>query len=58
MTVRILGLKIKILPAKSKKGPHSMSEKKAAKIKKKLRAKKLKKKKAAEKRASGKGGYK
>jgi hypothetical protein len=54
LTVRILGLKIKILPAKSKKGPHSMSEKKAAKIKKKLRAKKLKKNEAARKKAAKK----
>ena len=38
--VKILGIKIKILPKKSrKKGTHSMSEKKAQKIKAKLEEK-------------------
>lgn len=47
LTVRVLGIKIKILPSKKKKGPHSMSAKKAEKIKKKLRQKKLKKNESA-----------
>ena len=41
--VRVLFIKIKILPSKKKKGPHSMSEKKAKKIKAKLEAKAEKK---------------
>ena len=46
--LKILGIKIKILPKKArKKGPHSMSEKKAQKIKAKLEEKA--KKKAAKK---------
>lgn len=55
--VRVLFIKIKILPSnKKKKGPHSMSEKKAKKIKARLEAKaekkRLKKKsKQAEKQA-------
>ena len=54
LTVHVLGLKIKILPAKKKKGAHSMSAKKAEKIKKKLRAKRLKKNEAARKKAAKK----
>lgn len=54
LTVHVLGIKIKILPAKKKKGPHSMSEKKAEKIKKKLRQKKLKKNEASRKKAAKK----
>lgn len=54
LTVHVLGLKIKILPAKKKKGPHSMSAKKAEKIKKKLREKKLKKNEASRKKAAKK----
>ena len=43
--VKVLFIKIKILPSKKKKnGPHSMSEKKAKKIKAKLLAKEQKKK--------------
>ena len=43
--VRVLFIKIKILPSKKKKsGPHSMSEKKAHKLKAKLEAKEQKKK--------------
>lgn len=43
--VKVLFIKIKILPSKKKKsGPHSMSEKKAKKIKAKLLAKEEKKK--------------
>ena len=46
--VKVLFIKIKILPkSKKKKGPHSMSAKKAEKIKKKLLAKKEKKKQRA-----------
>ena len=54
LTVRVLGIKIRILPAKKKKGPHSMSAKKAEKIKKKLRKKKLKKNEAARQKAAKK----
>ena len=42
--VKVLFIKIKILPKKKKKGPHSMSEKKAHKIKQKLLEKQKKKK--------------
>ncbi|MBQ7384691.1 MAG: hypothetical protein IJV72_07890 [Clostridia bacterium] len=45
--VKVLFLKINILPSKEKKGAHSMSVKKAEKIKKKLRKKAEKKKLAA-----------
>jgi len=49
LCVRVLFIKIKILPKKDKKsGPHSMSEKKARKIKEKLRKKALKKKQKKE----------
>ena len=41
---KVLFIKIKILPKKKKKGPHSMSEKKAHKIKQKLLEKQKKKK--------------
>ena len=54
LTVRVLGLKLKILHTKKKKGPHSMSAKKAEKIKKKLRAKKFKKNEASRKKAAKK----
>lgn len=54
LTVRVLGINIRILPAKKKKGPHSMSAKKAEKIKKKLRKKKLKKNEAARQKAAKK----
>lgn len=56
LTVRVLFIKVKILPKKEKKnkGPHSMSEQKAKKIKKrlekKLEKKRLKKRKKAEKK--------
>ena len=47
--VRVLFIKIKILPKKNKKsGPHSMSEKKARRIREKLRKKALKKKQKKE----------
>lgn len=51
LTVRVLFLKIKILPKKEKKhGPHSMSAKKAQKIRKKLAKKeKVKREKKAQK---------
>ncbi len=59
MFVRVLFIKIKILPSKKKgKGPHSMSEKKAKKIKQRLEAKKekkrLKKKQKSDKKKSAK----
>ena len=55
--IKVLGIKIPILPAKKqKKGPHAMSAKKAKKLRERLRQKKLKKeaakkKKEAEKKA-------
>ena len=62
--VRVLFIKIKILPAKDKKRPRSMSAKQAQKIKNKLEAKKSKKqakkaekkKQKAEKKAAQKRG--
>ena len=54
LTVKALGIKIRILPAKSKKGPHRMSARKAQKIKKKLRDKRLKKNESARKKAAQK----
>lgn len=59
LSVRVLFLKIRILPAKEKKaGPHSMSPKQAAKIKKKLRAKQQKKADAKQKKAEKKAAKK
>ena len=43
LSVRVLFFKIRILPKKEKRGPHSMSAKKAERIKKKLRKKQEKK---------------
>ena len=43
LSVRVLFVKLRILPKKKKKGPHRMSAKKAEKIKKKLRRKQEKK---------------
>ena len=62
LTVKVLFVKLKILPKKEKKGSHSMSASKAAKIKKKVQkkeekkklAKKEKTKKKAEKKAQKK----
>ncbi len=48
LAVKVLFLKINILPSKEKKGSYSMSAKKAEKIKSKLRKKSQKKKAAAE----------
>ena len=51
LSVRVLFLKIRILPKKEKKkGPHAMSEKQAQKIKKKLRKKQQKKAEAKQKK--------
>ena len=59
LSVRVLFFKIRILPAKEKKaGPHSMSRKQAAKIKKKLRAKQQKKADAKQKKAEKKAAKK
>lgn len=53
--VKVLFIKIRILPSKKKKsGPHSMSDKKAEKIKAKLLAKKEKKKKKKQEKKSAK----
>ena len=54
LTVKVLGIKIRILPAKSKKGPQSMSPKKAKKIREKLLKKKKKKNEASRKKAAAK----
>ena len=54
LTVRVLGINVRILPAKKKKGAHRMSAKKAQKIKKKLRDKRLKKNEAARKKSAQK----
>ena len=48
LAVKVLFIKIKILPSKKKRGPQSMSEKKARKLREKLRAKAEKKKLAKE----------
>ena len=51
--VRVLFIKIPILPKKEKKsGPHAMSEKKAQRLREKLEKKKLKKEKAKKKKGS------
>ncbi len=53
--VRVLFIKIPILPKKEKKrGPHSMSEKKAQRLREKLEKKRLKKEEAKKKKASQK----
>ena len=53
--VRVLFIKIPILPAKEKKaGPHAMSEKKAQKLREKIQKKKLKKEEAKKKKAEQK----
>ncbi len=56
LSVRVLIFKIKILPKKKKppKGPHSMSEKKAMKIKEGLRKKALKKQQKKQKKQAEK----
>ena len=54
VSVRVLFLKYKILPKKQKKGPHSMSEKKAQKIKEDLRKKALKKQQKKQKKQAKK----
>ncbi len=54
LAVRVLFLKINILPSKDKKGAHSMSAKKAEKIKAKLRKKAQKKKTDAEEKEKAK----
>lgn len=55
LTVKALGIKIPILPSRDKKkGPHSMSKKKAQKIRDKLNAKKKKKNEASRKKAAKK----
>ena len=43
LAVRVLFIKIKILPSKKKRGPHKMSDKKAQKMREKMRAKAEKK---------------
>ena len=48
LAVKVLFIKIKILPSKKKRGPQSMSEKKARRLREKLRAKAEKKKLAKE----------
>ena len=54
--VRVLFIKIPILPKKEqKRGPHSMSEKKAQRLREKLEKKRLKKEEAKKKKASKKG---
>jgi len=47
LSVRVLCFKIKLLPKKEKKGPHSMSRRKAEHIRKKARKKAQKKREAA-----------
>lgn len=47
LSVRVLCFKIKLLPKKEKKGPHSMSRRKAARIRAKARKKAQKKREAA-----------
>jgi hypothetical protein len=51
LTVRVLFLKIKILPKKEKKGPRSMSRRKAERIRAKARKKAQKKRDAAKAKA-------
>ncbi len=59
LSVRVLFLKIRILPKKEKKkGPHSMSAKKARKIKEKLRQKQQKKAEAKQKKQEKKAAKK
>ena len=59
LSVRVLFIKIPILPAKEKKpGPHSMSAKKAQKIKQALRKKQQKKAEAKQKKAEKKAAKK
>ena len=58
LSVRVLFLKFRILPKKEKKGPHSMSEKKAQKIKNKLRKKQEKKAEAKKKKQEKKAAKK
>ena len=59
LSVRVLFLKLRILPKKEKKpGPHSMSAKQAEKIKKKLRKKQQKKADAKQKKAEKKAAKK
>ena len=52
--VRVLFLKIRILPSKEKKYPHSMSAKKATKIRESMRKKAEKKRVSAEEKAKAK----
>ena len=54
LSVRVLCFKLRILPKKEKAGPHSMSAKKAEKIKQKLRKKQQKKADAKQKKAEKK----
>lgn len=54
LSVRVLFLKIKILPKKEKKGPHSMSRRKAERIRAKARKKAQKKREAAKAKAEAK----
>lgn len=54
LTVRVLFLKIKILPKKEKKGPRSMSRRKAERIRAKARKKAQKKRDAAKAKAEAK----
>ena len=59
LTVRVLFIKLRILPKKEeKKGPHSMTAKDAQKIKKKLRKKQQKKADAKQKKAEKKAAKK
>ncbi|MBQ2999095.1 MAG: hypothetical protein IJD64_01400 [Clostridia bacterium] len=54
LSVRVLFLKIKILPKKEKKGPRSMSKKKSERIRAKARKKAQKKREAAKAKAEAK----
>lgn len=60
LTLRVLFLKLPFLPAKKEKkaGPHSMSEKKAKKLREKLRQKQLKKDEKKQKKAREKAAKK
>ena len=58
LSVRVLFLKLRILPKKEKKGPHALSERKAQKIKEKLRQKQQKKADAKQKKKDKKAAKK
>ncbi|MBE6546650.1 MAG: DUF2953 domain-containing protein [Ruminococcaceae bacterium] len=58
LSVKVLFFRIRILPKKEKKGPHSMSAAKAEKIRKKARKKAEKKRLAAKEKAKKKADHK